>query len=487
MQTHPLTTARIARGWSQARLAEQVGVSIKTVVRWELGQNIPYRIHRERLCHLFGQSSEELGLLPLPAAPKVCDPFIPENLVQVNHLLGRDDLLHKVKQYLLAGKSQTIVALQGLPGVGKTALAAAIAMDEQVQAHFPDGVLWAGLGPQADFAGLLTRWCSLLAPQHPQTDQNPVYTPRPSGRSSENAAGGHEKNLSHSLTWSTLRTYIGQRRMLLVIEDAWEAEAALAVQVGGPQCAYLLTTRSPQVAFAIAHEATISVPELNETDGLSLLARFVPQVVTQEEEIARKLVRMVGGLPLALNLLGRYLATQVQTGQPRRMCTAFSKLLERRQHLQISMPTPLSERPLGLALQPSFSLQATITLSIKHLSQEEQNVLSALALFPPKPRSFSEAAALAISGGSVEQLDALWDAGLLESSGPGRYTLHPTIADYACNQHTNQMAWQRLMETQTYTDTILEQELTHIKTSLKETITYDSGTGNSSERCQKIS
>ena len=47
---------------------------------------------------------------------------------------------------------------------------------------------------------------------------------------------------------------------------------------------------------------------------------------------------------------------------------------------------------------------------------------------------FAEEAALAVSQAPVEALDVLFDAGLLESSGAGRYTLHQTIADYA-NAH----------------------------------------------------
>lgn len=36
-----------------------------------------------------------------------------------------------------------------------------------------------------------------------------------------------------------------------------------------------------------------------------------------------------------------------------------------------------------------------------------------------------------MSAAPVEMLDELWDAGLLESTAPGRYTLHQTIVDYA--------------------------------------------------------
>jgi tetratricopeptide (TPR) repeat protein/transcriptional regulator with XRE-family HTH domain len=489
MQTHPLTIARIARGWSQAYLAEQLAVSTRTIARWELGQTLPYRIYREQLCRLFEMNGADLGLLPvsdeidqvpteietspstsstLPDIPAVYDPMIPEALGQAHRLLGRDSLLQQVKHQLLAGKSLALTALQGLPGIGKTALAVAIATDTQVQAHFSDGILWAGLGPQADVLGLLTRWGSLL--------------------------GLRASDIDSSSNWSSwaqaMRASIGQRRMLLVIDDAWEAEAALALQVGGPHCAHLLTTRSPQVAFAFAQETTIAVPELVEIDGLSLLARFVPQVVAQERDAARKLVRMVGGLPLALNLLGKYLAKQAFTGQPRRVRTALASLQEREHRLRVSLPTPLSERPVGLAVQSSLSLQATITLSIEQLSQEEQTALSALALFPAKPNSFSEEAALSVSGKSVETLDALWDAGLLESSGPGRYTLHQTIADYAHEQgieqaaHARLLAWTaELVKIHSHDYALLEQELVNIEAALVDSQT---NTESKSEHHQRL-
>jgi len=54
-----------------------------------------------------------------------------------------------------------------------------------------------------------------------------------------------------------------------------------------------------------------------------------------------------------------------------------------------------------------------------------------LSVFPAKPASFTEEAALTVTGEPIEILDELWDAGLLESSGPSRYCLHQTIVKYA--------------------------------------------------------
>src|SRR5205807_4835747 len=198
--------------------------------------------------------------------------------------------------------------------------------------------------------------------------------------------------------------------------------------------------RLPQVAFAFAQSGTIMVPELEEADGLTLLACFVPEVVQQDSEDARALVRAVGSLPLALTLMGKYLASLVSTGQPRRLQAALARLQNTEQRLRVSMPTTPGERSPNLPENIPLSLHAAITISARQLSPQDHAALCALALFPPKPNSFSQEAALAVCYEPVETLDILWDAGLIESSGPRRYALHRTIADYAQNQTQDQTA-----------------------------------------------
>ncbi len=62
--------------------------------------------------------------------------------------------------------------------------------------------------------------------------------------------GQHAARLKSIEDWSRmLHSIIGQRRLLLVIDDAWRIEAALAFKIGGPHCAYLVTTRFPNIAL----------------------------------------------------------------------------------------------------------------------------------------------------------------------------------------------------------------------------------------------
>src|SRR5215472_4722425 len=228
MKPHPLKVEREQRGWSQARVAEAVGVSTQTVIRWEQRRAIPYPYYREQLAQLFSKSVQELDLLPpeqqpgsqpdlpqqpalalapasppsvSPPPPLLLDPSIPLLLGRTGSLVGRAALLAQIKARLFAGQSLALTALDGLPGVGKTALAVAVSLDPEVQAHFADGILRAVLGPHPDRLGELSRWGTLLGVRAADVGE----------------AGSWE-------AWGrALRATIGHRRLLLVIDDAWNA------------------------------------------------------------------------------------------------------------------------------------------------------------------------------------------------------------------------------------------------------------------------
>jgi tetratricopeptide (TPR) repeat protein/transcriptional regulator with XRE-family HTH domain len=432
--------ARESQGWSQEYVAREVGTDAFTVSRWERGITVPSPHFRQQLCSLFGLSAAELGLVPteqnepftqvvsrpeaISSLPVVIlDPAIPPSLTIEHALVGRDELLRQLKARLLNGGRVALSALNGLPGVGKTALATTLAHDEEVRAHFSGGILWAGLGTEPDVLGLLSRWGTLLNCAPPDMAQR-----------------------SHLETWATnIHAAIGQRRMLLVIDDAWEFAHARAFQVGGPHCAYLLTTRFPEIARRFATEGATVVRELADTEGRMLLMRLAPEMVQVEPEEAHALVAAVGGLPLALTLLGNYLRAQSHSGQPRRLRAALERLHRTDERLRLAEPQALVGGHPSLSVGTPLSLQAVIGISDQQVSAEARSTLRALSVFPPKPNTFSEQAALAVSALPVETLDELADAGLLENSGQERYTLHQTIADYARANLADPEAFERLV------------------------------------------
>jgi serine/threonine protein kinase/tetratricopeptide (TPR) repeat protein len=358
---------------------------------------------------------------PIPVSPPrgiTPPPFSAPS--RLNHILvGRDDLIREYKPRLMVGENLAIV---GLPGVGKTAFVVALLYDSEVLRHFSDGILWVGLGRDPDILSRLGDWClSLGMSSNDLTDLRTV----------ESRA-------------QAIRSAIGERRMLLVIDDVWAAGDAAAFRVGGPNCTYIVTSRSPEVAFEFGDEGVLTVPELSQANGLTLLEWFVPEIVKSKPHEALELVQAAGGLPLAIMLMGKYLRKKTRDGQPRRITTVIDQLRNSEARLRLEQQQSPLERLSSLPPGMALSLVAVISVSDEALDDEARKTLRALSVFPPKPNTFSEEAALVVCGGSIGSFDALADAGLMESMSPGRYAFHQTITDYARASLKDDAPYQRL-------------------------------------------
>ena len=417
---------RKERGWSQSDVAKYVNTNPFTVSRWENGVTFPNPEHRLKLSELFQKSMAELGLIQ--PSGEVRHAITIKNTAEVTHvtlydsaipsmrhpLVGRENVLASLKHRLIQQKSATTLALQGMPGVGKTALAIALSFDAEVRTAFSGGILWAHVGSQPNVLSLLSRWAKLLGLSNTQ----------------------RKKLTSIEELTQALRTTIGTRSLLIVIDDVWDVDVAFALQIGGPHCTYLITTRQTHVALQCAGEAATTIHELSINEGMMLLTHIAPVSKSVVYEV-RDLVQAVGSLPLALTLMGRYIQAETHHKHERRLARALERLRSPEKRLRLSQPLDPTEGISSIAGDTTFSLQTVIARSDQHLSQEARLALRALAAFPSKPDIFQEEEALALANVATHVLDELTDAGLVESLGQGYYTLHPVIADYARTVDSN--------------------------------------------------
>lgn len=351
---------------------------------------------------VYGYVGHNYGRVEIHIAGERPVPFLAPSRPPVG-LVGREELVGEVLEQLLAQSTVSVFGLNGKPGIGKTAIAIEVAHDPGVREAFPDGVLWAGLGTAPDPHALLTRWADAL------------------GIGAEVKSLGSEEQIAQRIADA-----IGSRRMLLVLDDAWDIATAALFRIG-PNCAHLLTTRSPAIAHAFAPVAR-EVGDLSQEHGVELLARYAPAAVVLEPGAAEELVRGVGALPLAIRIMGHHLGA-LGNAQPRRIHATIESLRSRTALLRLPVPQWPSERHPSLGGQPGISLEAVIGVSVGVLDAEAQTALAAIAQLPSKPNSVAEDAAAAIAGVEVDVVDRLYDAGLLDIVGGGRYALHQSIAE----------------------------------------------------------
>jgi len=316
-----------------------------------------------------------------------------------NTLVGRTDQICTLQQFLLSSDTQECIALIGLPGVGKSTLAAALAWEQSVLGHFSGGILWAGLGPNPSVDEIVRRWEIGL-------DMDSTY-------------GGTVEARVHRI-----QAALGNRVILIILDDIWNVDVAILLsRVTGPGCKRIITTRDETIARAFTLPANIiRIPELSELESIHMLEGICIGIPIDSASI-HKIARMSGGLPLALRLLGSYLAENI----------TFSVEVPSISQVIMDLESRLALRDR----ERQLTLKEIINLSIDALPNKAvRDAFIALGVFAPKPATFSLEAAQLVIGNNAATLAVLVRRNLLEVVDETRLTLHQSLADVA-KSHLN--------------------------------------------------
>ena len=312
---------------------------------------------------------------------------------------------------------QVLTAVHGWPGVGKTTVAAALAHDKDVRQAFPDGVLWASLGTSPNVITELAKWARALG----------VGNLEQVARDSEDAS-------------AIVAGLLEDKRMLLLVDDAWDATHVQYFRVGGPGCATLVTTRKTDTALAIAPDenARYRLDVLTVEDAIVLLGRLARKVVAGHPEESKQLVNELGRLPLAIQVAGRLLGAQVVYGLG--VTQLLKDIREGATLLEAEAPPDMAD----FVQETTPTVLALLMKSVDCLDDEAKARFPYLAPFVPKPASFDLAALAYIWGVKDPEptVRALVDFGLIvPAETEGRFFTHAIITRVADHLTKDNEPW----------------------------------------------
>ncbi|MFI1702331.1 NB-ARC domain-containing protein [Streptomyces bobili] len=311
---------------------------------------------------------------------------------------------------------QVVTAVQGLPGVGKSTMAAFLAHDGEIGRAFPHGILWANLGPGAKEQTRveLARWVRAL-------DQEP------------------DPSWPVAHLSSRLAAVLRHRRMLLIVDDVFAADEAAPFLVGGQHCAHVVTTRQPTVARGVAsgQHQVYPLKVLTPQSSFALVELLAPEVTASHPEEVRALVKRLDGLPLVLQVAANLLVGYMGAGLS---VQSLVDALGRDAQLLAQAPPPTLA---GLVNETSPTVAAVFSRSVSVLDAVSQLRFAYLGSFGGEPRIFTldqaaaEWAAIPATDADAampqpeDTVRELVTRGLLETVGPETYRLHAVLALYA--------------------------------------------------------
>lgn len=364
-----------------------------------------------------------------PVAPASVTNTLPRDTFAFN---GRDGeltrLINAVHQASEAEGPLPVFAIDGMPGIGKTAFA--IRAAHLLAGSFPDGTLFVNL--HAHSTGQL--------PVEPVDVIGSLLSIV--GVAAQNVPAGLD---ARAAMW---RDRLADKRLLLILDNVAGHRQVEPLLPGADNCLVLVTSRRRLAALDGA--VSISLGTLAPAEAVALLSALSGRDLSHTEPVADALVRLCGCLPLAVSLLAGRLRHHP--------LWRLEDLVEDMTDAQARLDELQAE---------DRAVAATFELSYRDLPDDLRIFFRRLGLHPGEEIDDWAAAALTgvPRGKARRHLAALYDDHLIDELRHGRYRMHDLIRDYtralaeADGTTSNEEAVGRLFDYYQRTASLADQQL----------------------------
>ncbi|ACU73911.1 transcriptional regulator, SARP family [Catenulispora acidiphila DSM 44928] len=338
------------------------------------------------------------------APPAAAASLVPRQLPSIaRHFVGRRAELKALDGVLTGSQAASAVlisAISGTAGIGKTTTV--VYWAHHAARQFPDGQLYVNLRG-FDPTG-------------------PPMKPEEAIRGFLDVFAVPKERIPHGLDAQAAlyRSLLAGRRMLVVLDNARDADHVRPLLPGSPGCLVLVTSRSRLTGLVVGHGATpITLGLLDDAEAEHLLSRYLgAERVAAEPDAVRVLIQRCARLPLALAV-----AAARALMDPAMPLGALAAELA-------AAPGQLDALDTG---DPSTTARAVFSWSYLAQRPEAQRLFRLLGLHPGPDISVPAAASL--TGLSTEEAAALLSeltrAHLLTEHASGRYSSHDLLRSYA--------------------------------------------------------
>jgi DNA-binding SARP family transcriptional activator len=314
-----------------------------------------------------------LGDAPRDHTPNQLPPDLPD-------FVGRTDLIAAITL-----DQVPVVGIEGLAGIGKTALA--VHIGHRLADRFPDGRLFVDLGATADPLATLLRAVGVT--DLPPAPERPAL-------------------------W---RARTAGRRLLVILDAATDADQLRTLMPGAGGPAVLITAR--RLLYGVPYVRWHTLTGLRIDESLALLERLVGDRVRREPDQARELAAGMAGLPRVVAAVGARIGSRPEW--------TIAAARDRLGHLGPDMPV---QRPECGAIQGPYES------ALADLTPAQARAFRLLAVADGPDISLPAAAAVLDRpvGETAALLESLVDVHLLELSGVDRYTYLEPVRVFARGQ-----------------------------------------------------